>query len=174
MIADRAYDSDAILDLVSEAGGVAVIPSKTNRKVPRELDRALYARRNLVERFFGTIKEFRRVATRYEKRARNYLSTVLLAETRYRCGLWQGGQLSPHASDPVACPEYARYQSRDIKINAKFEPVQIETVPLNFNNRQIVNAGTCRSSTETCWKQRGTTIDQVECCPVCPSIIIDG
>ena len=55
---------------VSEAGGVAVIPSKTNRKVPRELDRALYARRNLVERFFGTIKEFRRVATRYEKRAR--------------------------------------------------------------------------------------------------------
>ena len=83
VIADRAYDSDAILDLVAEAGGVAVIPSKANRKVQRDLDRDLYARRNLVERFFSKIKEFRRVATRYEKRARNYLSTVLLAETRY-------------------------------------------------------------------------------------------
>ena len=83
VIADKAYDSDAILELVAEAGGVSVIPSKANRKVPRKLDRDLYARRNRVERFFGKIKEFRRVATRYEKRARNYLSTVLLAETRY-------------------------------------------------------------------------------------------
>ena len=82
VIADRACDSDAILELVTGAGGVAVIPPAANRKGPRELDRSLYARRNLVERFFGTIKEFRRVATRYEKRARNDLSTVLLAETR--------------------------------------------------------------------------------------------
>ena len=82
VIADRACDSDAILELVTGAGGVAVIPPAANRKVPRELDRALYARRNLVERFFGTIKEFRRVATRYEKRAGNDRSAVLLAETR--------------------------------------------------------------------------------------------
>ena len=64
MIADRAHDRDAILDLVAEAGGVAAIPSRASRKVPRELDRDLYARRNLVERVFGRIKAFRRVATR--------------------------------------------------------------------------------------------------------------
>ena len=82
MIADRAYDSDAILELVAEAGGVAMNPSGPNRKVPRELDRDLYARRNRVERVFGKIKEFRRVATGCDKRARNDLFTVLIAETR--------------------------------------------------------------------------------------------
>ena len=82
VIADRAHDSDAILDLVAEAGGVAVIPSTANRRASRHLDRDLCARRNLVERFLGKIKEFRRAATGYEKRAGNYLSTVLLAETR--------------------------------------------------------------------------------------------
>ena len=83
VIADKAYDTDAVLDLVAEAGGIAVIPSKSNRKTPRELDREAYADRNRIERFFGKIKEFRRVATRYEKRARNYLSAVMLAVTRY-------------------------------------------------------------------------------------------
>ena len=68
-VADKANDSDAILSLVEEAGGVAVIPSKKNRNAPRELDMKSYSRRNIVERFFCLIKEFRRVATRHEKRA---------------------------------------------------------------------------------------------------------
>ena len=83
VIADKAYDAGAVLDFVAEAGGIAVIPSKANRKTPRELDREAYADRNRIERFFGKIKEFRRVATRHEKRARNYLSAVMLAVTRY-------------------------------------------------------------------------------------------
>ena len=80
VIADKVYDR--YLEPVAEAGGISVIASTANRKVPRELDRDLYARRNRVERFFGKIKKFRRVAPRYEKRASNDLSTVLLAETR--------------------------------------------------------------------------------------------
>ena len=65
VIADKACDTDA--------GGIAAVPSKATRKTPRELNREAYADRNRIERFFGKIKEFRRVATRYEKRARNYL-----------------------------------------------------------------------------------------------------
>ena len=69
--------------VAGKAGGIAAVPSKANRKTPRELDREAYAGRNRIERFFGKIKEFRRVATRYETRARNYLSAVMLAVTRY-------------------------------------------------------------------------------------------
>ena len=83
VIADKSYDSDSIMELVSDAGGAAVIPSTAKRKVPRELDRNLCAMRNRVKRFFGKIKEFGRAATRFEKRARNSLSTVPLSETRY-------------------------------------------------------------------------------------------
>ena len=83
MIADKAYDTDAILDLIATAGATAVIPSKSNRKSPRSLDRETYKTRNLVERFFGRIKEFRRVATRYDKTARNFLSAVRLAIRRF-------------------------------------------------------------------------------------------
>ena len=83
VIADKAYDTDAILDRLADAGATTVIPSRSNRTEPGTLDRAAYATRNLVERFFGKIKEFRRVATRYDKRARNYLSAVILAATRY-------------------------------------------------------------------------------------------
>ena len=83
VIGDRAYDTDAVLDLISRAGATAVIPSKSNRKSPRPLDRETYGTHNLVERFFGRIKEFRRVATRYDKIARNFLSAVHLAVSRF-------------------------------------------------------------------------------------------
>ena len=83
VIADKAYDTNAILRQVAEAGATAVIPSKSNRTEQRPLDREADASHNLVERFFGRVKEFRRVATRYDKRARNFLSAVILAATRY-------------------------------------------------------------------------------------------
>lgn len=83
VIADKAYDTNAILTQVAEAGATAVIPSRSNRTEQRPLDRNAYASRNLVERFFGRVKEFRRVSTRYDKRARNFLSAVILAATRY-------------------------------------------------------------------------------------------
>ena len=83
VVGDRAYDTDAILDLIETAGATAVIPSRSSRKPPRPLDRGTYRTRNLVERFFGKIKEFRRVTTRYDKTARNFLSAVHLAASRF-------------------------------------------------------------------------------------------
>ncbi len=83
VIGDRAYDSNAILDMIAEAGATAVIPPKSNRNEQRELDREAYRERSPVERFIGKIKEFRRVATRYDKTARNFLSTVRLAISRF-------------------------------------------------------------------------------------------
>lgn len=79
MIADKGYDSDRFVVAIESAGATAVIPSRSNRRRPRELDRHLYRERNQVERLFGRLKECRRVATRYEKTARNYLAICQLA-----------------------------------------------------------------------------------------------
>ena len=56
VIADKAYDADWIRNMIWERGAQAVIPSKSNRKIPKEFDRETYRKRNLVERFFGRIK----------------------------------------------------------------------------------------------------------------------
>ena len=79
VIADKAYDSDALIKKIETKGADAVIPSKTNRKQPRDLDKHLYRGRNLVERFINRIKQHRRVATRYEKTARNFLAFIQVA-----------------------------------------------------------------------------------------------
>ena len=79
---DRGYDARAILELVAALGGTAHIPTCSDRRVQRSVDRELYRKRNLVERFFCKLKHFRRVATRYEKLAANYLAAVLLAAAR--------------------------------------------------------------------------------------------
>lgn len=82
VVADRGYDARAILELVAALGGTAHIPTCSDRRVQRSVDRELYRKRNLVERFFCKLKHFRRVATRYEKLAANYLAAVLLAAAR--------------------------------------------------------------------------------------------
>lgn len=82
LIADRGYDARAIIDLVESRGGRAHIPTCRDRKVQRSVDRELYRQRNLVERFFNKLKHFRRIATRYDKLARNFLAAALLAATR--------------------------------------------------------------------------------------------
>lgn len=75
VLADKGYDSDNFLQLIAqEHQAQAVIPPKKNRKQQREYDRHLYKQRNLVERFINLAKHFRRVATRYEKTARNFLA----------------------------------------------------------------------------------------------------
>ena len=79
MIADKGYASDAFGAFVEAKEAEAVIPPRRNRKEQREIDENLYADRNKVERFFNRIKHYRRIATRYEKTARNYLSFVYLA-----------------------------------------------------------------------------------------------
>ena len=79
VIADKGYDSDAILELVGSYGALAVIPPTRSRKVRRRYDKALYKERNHVERFFCRIKQYRGLATRYEKTAASYLAMLHLA-----------------------------------------------------------------------------------------------
>jgi transposase len=79
VIADKGYDSDKLVATIEAAGAVAVIPPRSNRKEPRDYDRHLYKARNLVERFINRVKQCRRVATRYDKTARNYLAFWQLA-----------------------------------------------------------------------------------------------
>jgi transposase len=79
VIGDKGYDSQAVVDLIEAKGGEAVIPSLKNRAQQRDYDRERYKDRNLAERFWNKIKHYRRVATRYEKTARNFLAFVHVA-----------------------------------------------------------------------------------------------
>ena len=79
VIADKGYDSAQILDFIQRQGAVAVIPPKSNRKAPREYDRKLYKRRNLIERTFNKLKHWRRIATRYDRKGIYFLSALYLA-----------------------------------------------------------------------------------------------
>jgi len=78
----ETYDSNAVLNFISQAGARPHIPSLSRRLVRRSIDPETYRQRNLVERFFNKLKHFRRIATRFDKLARNYLAAVLLASTR--------------------------------------------------------------------------------------------
>ena len=79
VIADKGYDSDAFVEVIEKRGAEAVIPPKSNRVEPREYDRHTYKERNLCERFWSKVKQYRRVATRYEKKAANFLAFVKVA-----------------------------------------------------------------------------------------------
>jgi putative transposase len=78
-IADKGYDADHLCDRLAETGTDVVIPPKRNRKVQRPYDPQLYRERNLIERFFNKLKQFRRVATRYDKLLANFMGFVKLA-----------------------------------------------------------------------------------------------
>ncbi len=80
LIADKGYDAEArVLAPLREAGMVAVIPPKRNRKEQRAYDADLYEARHLIENFFCKLKQFRAIATRYDKRAINFLAGVYAA-----------------------------------------------------------------------------------------------
>ena len=79
LIADKAYDANSLRSLLAERGAEAVIPSTTSRRQPIPYDARAYRQRNLIERMFGRLKDFRRVATRYDKLARNFLAGAVLA-----------------------------------------------------------------------------------------------
>jgi transposase len=82
LLADRAYDSDALRQSLAERGAWANVKPMPNRKNIPAFSAFLYRYRNLVERFFNKLKHFRGVATRYDKRADNYLAGVKLASVR--------------------------------------------------------------------------------------------
>ena len=80
-LADKAFDGDELRAELDRRGVTAVIPPKANRKQPTACDLDMYKWRHLVENFFAKLKQFRRVATRYEKTARTHLAVVTLAAT---------------------------------------------------------------------------------------------
>ena len=79
VMADTAYDSDRLRKLIADKGALAVIPNNPSRARKHPLDKELYKQRHLVECCFSRLKQFRRVATRFEKTARNYTAVVTLA-----------------------------------------------------------------------------------------------
>jgi transposase len=80
LLADKAYDATKRgLELLKNAGVQAVIPPKKNRKDQREYDEERYKARHLIENFFAKLKQFRGIATRYDKRATTFLGAVYLA-----------------------------------------------------------------------------------------------
>ncbi|MEA2726891.1 MAG: hypothetical protein QOF70_1366 [Acetobacteraceae bacterium] len=75
LLADKAYDADKrVIEPLEAVGKTAVIPPKKNRKNPRTYDKELYEARHLIENFFCWVKQFRAIATRYDKTARNFLA----------------------------------------------------------------------------------------------------
>jgi transposase len=81
VMADAAYDADHLRHAIAAKGALAVIPNNPSRAIKYPLDKHLYAQRHLIECCFSKLKQFRRVATRFEKTARNFLAAVTLAAT---------------------------------------------------------------------------------------------
>ncbi len=81
LIADKAYDADSLHRWLAERRIKAVIPSTASRRTPYPLNRRIYRRRNVVERLFCRLKNWRRIATQYHRHASNYLAGVALAAT---------------------------------------------------------------------------------------------
>ena len=79
VIADRGYDSDEIISYVKQMNAYPVIPPRSNRIKPQSYDKFLYKDRNLIERLFNRLKQFRRIATRFEKIKANFEALIYLA-----------------------------------------------------------------------------------------------
>jgi transposase len=81
LIADKAYDADRLRAWLQDKGIEAVIPGRASRAVAYPLNRAAYRRRNAIERMFGHLKNWKRIATRYDRLAVNYLAAIVLVAT---------------------------------------------------------------------------------------------
>jgi len=80
LIADKAFDAqERVIDPLTAAGKTVVIPPKANRKLCRDYDRDLFKARHLIENFFARLKQYRAIATRYDKTARNFRAAIYLA-----------------------------------------------------------------------------------------------
>ncbi|NES81905.1 MAG: transposase, partial [Moorea sp. SIO2B7] len=82
VIADKGYDAnERVIERLEQKGKTVVIPPKRNRVLQREYDKYLYKARHLIENFFAQLKQYREIATRYDKRAINFLGAIYLAAT---------------------------------------------------------------------------------------------
>ena len=81
VIADKGYESNRVLAFIRNQGAEAVIPPKSNRREPWEYNRELYRQRNLIERAFNKLKQWRRIATRYDRRSNYFLSALYLVSS---------------------------------------------------------------------------------------------
>ncbi|GGA40889.1 hypothetical protein GCM10010917_27680 [Paenibacillus physcomitrellae] len=79
VLADRAYDSNRILKLLEEQSATPVIPNKENRRKPRKWDKEIYKERHLIECFFNKVKNYRRLVTRFDKKADTFMAFLTLA-----------------------------------------------------------------------------------------------
>ncbi|WP_292849542.1 transposase [Nostoc sp. NMS8] len=80
VLADKGYDAnERVIERLQAQGKTPVIPPKRNRTRPRDYDRDLYKARHLIENFFAKLKQYRAIATRYDKRATNFLGAIYLA-----------------------------------------------------------------------------------------------
>lgn len=80
LVADKAFDADErVIEPLVAAGKTAVIPPKSSRKTQRDYDKEIYQARHLIENFFCKLKQFRAIATRYDKTERNFLAAIHLA-----------------------------------------------------------------------------------------------
>ncbi len=115
VVADRGYDADALLHMIRARGARAHIPSTSQRVVQRSVSRRIYRKRNLVERFFCKLKHFRRIATRFDKLARNFLAAVALGSTRlwtrvYESTPWPGTGRDNQCLAPRSTANNARHR----------------------------------------------------------------
>ena len=139
LLADRGYDADWIRVLVGQYGAWANIPPRRNRKDALGFSPHLYRARNLIERFFNRIKQCRRVATRYDKLAANYLAFVQLA---FHTPIM--------STRPRACTHKIAIGDSDL-INVRFGPLcgltlDISRGPRSANSRQSAMQQQCRYS----------------------------
>jgi transposase len=84
VIADKGYDADRVRTHIRAQGAIPNIPNRSNRKKKYRWNKAIYRERNLVERFFNKLKQFRRIATRYDKLGATFLAYIKLAAVRIR------------------------------------------------------------------------------------------
>ena len=79
VLGDKAFDSEQILKYIEKNRAITVVPPRKNRKEQREYDKSIYKNRNQIERFFNRLKQFKRIATRYDKLLFSFLSLVQFA-----------------------------------------------------------------------------------------------
>lgn len=79
VLADKGYDSNEIVTAIIQSGAIPVIPPRSNRNIQRNYDKEIYKERNLIERSFNKLKHWRRIATRYDRKASHFMAFIHLA-----------------------------------------------------------------------------------------------